>query len=123
MQIQLAQKAASQMARTYHQAGFAVAIDDFWFNEFTETPFQPGFAGVPETHCDLGEHVRKVVLLPSLDVTVARLRGRDGEASILEAVIRQNHAIIRDHPKPGWLVVDSSDLSVAETVNWILEHA
>ena len=54
LQIRLARETASQMARTYGAAGFAVAIDDFWFDDVPGTPVELGYGGVPETHYALG---------------------------------------------------------------------
>lgn len=124
-QIRLARETASQMACIYNEAGFAVAIDDFWFNDVPGTPIQLGYNGMPETHYELGQHAHKILLLPSLEATVERLYGRNGSqdefAKMLEGVIRGNHATIAQHPKPGWQVVDSTHLSVEQTVDRILE--
>ena len=45
----------------------------------------------------------------------------DAFADVLEGVIRAGHPAIERHPKPGWRVVDSSELSVEQTVDRILE--
>ena len=125
VQIRLAREAASQVARTYNDAGFAVAVDDFWFNDVPGTHLNLGFDGVPESHYRLGPHAHKVVLLPSLEATLGRLFARnapgDPFTAMLEGVIRSEHETIRLHPKTGWHVVDSSELGVAETVDRILE--
>jgi hypothetical protein len=115
-QIRLARVAASQMARTYNSAGFAVAIDDFGFNHIPGTPFHMGFNTVPETHYDLGSQADKIVLLLSFETTLQRLYGRNGSendfAKMLENANRLSHPIIAEHPKPGWIVVNSTHLTV-----------
>ena len=121
VQIRLAREAASHMARLYQGAGFAVAIDDFWFEDVPDTFMQLGFHGVPETHYQLGSGVHKIVLLPSVEVTLARLRGRQSGSGGLADVISFLNPMIQAHPKTGWHVVDSSDLSVEQTVDRILE--
>ena len=42
-------------------------------------------------------------------------------ANALEDVIRWNYPEMLKHPKIGWQVIDSSNLSVSQTVNKILE--
>ena len=124
LQIRLARQAASQMATAYAQSGFAAIIDDFWFNDIPGTPVNLGF-DVPETHYRLGTKAHKVLLLPSLEATLKRLHSRNSESEgytkVLASVIQQNHPIIEQHPKPGWLVIDSTHLSVEQTVDCLLE--
>ena len=125
LQIRLARESASEMARIYNTAGFAVAIDDFWFSDNPKSFMNLEFHGVPETHYQLGEYAHKILLLPSLEITLERLFKRnapnDPFANFLEDVIRWNYPLIKAHPKIGWQVIDSSNLSVSQTVNKILE--
>jgi hypothetical protein len=113
------------MAQIYNNAGFTVTIDDFWFNDVPGTFLNLGFQGVPETHYQLENNLHKIVLLPSLDVTLERLFQRnspiDGFTKFLEAIIREQLPVIQKHPKTGWHVLDSSDLNVEQTVDQILE--
>ncbi len=114
-QIRLAREAASVMARTYADAEFAVAIDDFWFGETPDADYKH----------HIGRPVHRILLLPNLETTVKRLHDRNpAEGSfkqILEPAIRSVYATIKAHSKIGWNLVDSSDLSVEETVDLILE--
>jgi hypothetical protein len=125
LQIRLARESVSNMARIYNNAGFTVTIDDFWFNDVPGTFLNLGFQGVPETHYQLDKNLHKIVLLPSLDVTLERLFQRsspdDGFTKFLEAIIREQHPVIQNPPKTGWHVVDSSALSVEQIVDLILE--
>jgi hypothetical protein len=65
-------------------------------------------------------------LLPKLETTLQRLYARKPDEGsfkqILERAIRSLQAGIQGHPKMGWLVIDSSDLSVEQTVDLILER-
>ncbi|MDX2008185.1 MAG: hypothetical protein SFU83_23320 [Meiothermus sp.] len=114
-QFRLARETASYMARHYAQAGFAVAIDDFWMPQGPDMGYQSV----------LGPATPKILLLPSLEATLQRLYTRNpGEGSFkkyLEQGVRYLFDEIQQHPKTGWLVVDSSNLTVEQTVDQILE--
>jgi Chloramphenicol phosphotransferase-like protein len=116
-QIRLARETASSMVRLYNDAGFAVAIDDFWHT------------GLP--HADywqtLGAGIQRILLLPSLEETLNRLHKRNQDSSdmkhVLEQAIGYVQNDIRTHPEAttAWQVIDSSQLGVAQTVDRILE--
>ena len=76
-------------------------------------------------HYQLGEHLHKILLLPSLEITLERLFKRNAPnnpfTKFLEDVIRWNYPLIQAHSKTGWHVVDSSNISIQETVDQILE--
>jgi predicted kinase len=116
-QLRLAREAASNMARLYNDAGFAVAIDDFWNSELPHSDYMQ----------TLGPNIRRILLLPNLEVTLERLQSRrqdsPGMKQVLGQAIRFLHGEIESQPetKIGWHVVDSSELSVEETVDRILE--
>jgi hypothetical protein len=117
-QLKLARECAIQMALKYQRAGFVVVIDDFWdtfgwLREY-ETFFQQ--AGV-----------HKFLLLPSRQTADARNLKRAGsfEAGQYIAIgISVGYEHLADNlPKiqeQGWIVVDSTDKSVEETVSHIL---
>jgi predicted kinase len=113
-QVALARAAASQVAQTYVKHNFAVAIDDFWSGE------------TPAADYEFAVPIKRVVLLPNLETTLHRLHERNpdegGYKMILEAVIRELHPQITQHPKQGWLVVDSSQMNIEQTVDFILER-
>jgi regulator of PEP synthase PpsR (kinase-PPPase family) len=59
----------------------------------------------------------------NFEVTLGRLHSRDGTTDHFEQAIRFVHHAIETQPEllTGWHVVDSSKLSIEETVDWILE--
>jgi hypothetical protein len=92
-----------------------VAIDDFWNGE------------TPDADYHFSLPVVRVVLFPDLQTTLKRLYARNPEEgdfkAVLEHAIRLIHPTIERHPKTGWIVVDSSHLTVQQTVDFILEQA
>jgi hypothetical protein len=101
------------MALSYSDAGFAVAIDDFWHVELRDGDYNP----------IIGNRVQRILLLPNLEVTLNRLQSRDGTTDHFEQAIHFVHHAIEIRPEllTGWHVVDSSGLSIEETVDCILE--
>ena len=117
-QFTLARQAAADVARRYAEAGFAVALDEMIFPEEAERLLVQPLAGL-ELH--------KVLLRPSLHVALERSATRTSKtfaASLLEGAIRELHAAMTEETfrGAGWLVVDSSGQTVAETVTRILER-
>ncbi len=113
-QLRLARETASSMARIYSDNEFTVAIDDFWYSDKPDEVYAQ----------KIGQRITRVLLLPNLEMTVQRLYSRNSDEGsfkqILEQAIRQLHTEIEAHPKTNWLVIDSSDLSIEETVDKIL---
>ena len=111
-QLRLARESASRAADLYARAGFAVAIDDFWFGEHPDRDYRLE----PKTH--------RIVLTPDVNTTLTRLYARNAAEGafkeVLAGVIRMLHPEIQAHPKAGWHALDSSNLSVEETVDRIL---
>ena len=68
--------------------------------------------------------LQRILLLPNLEVTMNRLKARDGSTDHFERAIRFVHQAIETRPEllTGWHVVDSSELNVEETVDCILER-
>jgi hypothetical protein len=114
-QLRLARESASVMARMYSDEGFAVAIDDFWFGDTPDEDYNR----------KISRRITRVLLLPNLETTIERLHARNPDEGsfklILERAIRGVCADIEAHPKTGWHVIDSSLLSVEQTVDCILE--
>ena len=113
-QFMLARGSAARMAADYSAAGFAVVIDDV-ITSFAHEPY--------EALVRVG--ARRVLLAPSVDVAVSRNRDRTNktfDTAILEPVTRDLHEVLgRDRPdRDNWVVVDSSRLSVEETVDAIV---
>lgn len=103
-QFALSRKAASTLAADYSDAGFAVVIDDV-VREADMDQFVPYLHGRP---------ARKVVLVPSLEVALARNLNRTNKSfdpAILESHTRRLYPMLVDgcRPEDGWLVVDTTD--------------
>jgi adenylylsulfate kinase-like enzyme len=115
-QLRLARESASVMARMYSDDGFAVAIDDFWLGDTPDEDYNR----------KISRRVTRILLLPNLETTLERLHSRNPDEGsfkhILEQTIRSLQTDIEAHPKTGWLVIDSSNLSVQQTVDCILER-
>jgi len=115
-QFALARAAAGQIAATYHNAGFAVAIDDV---------LGPGDA---EAFLDGGldrRAVHKILLHPRLEAALERSATRtnkDFGPDLLIDTIRRLHQGIApaDYAAAGWLVIDSGEQTLAQTVDQIL---
>ena len=112
-QFRLARENAACIAQNYAQAGFAVVIDD------VIVPPDDPFA-----HLD----PCRVLLRPNLEVLLTRNATRTNKPfdhEILVSTIRRLHADLQAVPEAaleGWLVLDSSHLTLEETVDHILEH-
>lgn len=108
-QFTLAESAAADVAIRYSGEGFAVAFDHCRSPATLDRLFA-------------GKQVSKILLLPSLLCTLDRNRTRANkhfDTGALEGVIRFVHESYgRDIPA-DWLLVDSTDLSIAETAELI----
>ncbi|WP_436502000.1 AAA family ATPase [Actinokineospora sp. HUAS TT18] len=118
-QFVLAQRAAFATAGVYHADGYAVVID-FAGGRVTAEDIDQLAAALP------AGAVRKVALVPSLDVNLERNRTRDTKSfptSVLDDVIRHSHTLFRSDPSllAGWLVVDSSTLTPEDTADQVIK--
>ncbi len=116
-QFGLARGNAALMARRYSSAGFAVAIDDVSSSRDYHADYEAHFA---ETQ------PYRVLLLPKLEVALRRNAERthkDFQHETLIGVIRYLHAEYTVMDQLGWIVIDSSELTVEQTVNLILERS
>jgi hypothetical protein len=116
-QITLARDTACHMALTYHAAGFAVIIDDFWDANHS-ADYHALLA-----HPDL----RRVVLYPQQDEAHRRNFNRSGGSPArtyidegISIVYRQLNPVIAQLAQDGWLVLDTTALDVGATVESIL---
>lgn len=117
-QFRFARQAAAEIARIYAGGGFSVAIDDVIL------PYEAmAIYGVP-----LSDYtVHKVLLRPDLDVALARNAERTNktfDTSVLADAIRRIHESTSTQvfSRAGWIIIDSSPLSLDETVEEILTH-
>lgn len=115
-QFALARTAAVGMATSYLEAGFAVALDDVVFPAEAELVYAKP---LPEIY--------KVLLLPRLEVILKRNAERTNkrfETGALVKTIETLHKTFAEQETgfraAGWLVIDSSELTLAETVSRIL---
>lgn len=113
-QFQLAEAAMCGVARTYHAAGYAVAID--------HCRNLPRLEKVVQEH--LGESpVVKVCLLPELETVLDRNRTRTNkpfDPAVLVETIQSVHAAVPKPPPPGWHLLDNTALTVEATVERVL---
>lgn len=118
-QFNLARQGAVQLAKQYSTAGFAVAIDDIVNIRDVNDHFIPFLEGYT---------LHKVILLPSPSVAIQRNRERANKAfdtHVLEQPIHTIHQWFTEQsvPQHEWLIIDSSDLTIDDTVKRILKYA
>lgn len=117
-QFELARTSAAATAARYAKAGFAVALDDVVFPAEAESlfvkPLQPFV-------------VHKVLLTPRLEIALGRNAARTTkrfDTGALAETIAHLHAVFaeqeQDFKTAGWLLLDSSELTLEETVTRIL---
>ena len=117
-QVTLARASVTQMALNYSKAGFAVVIDDFW-----------------DSHSQLKEYdllfqeanFYKVLLFPNQQTAeernIKRAGPGEGNQYIAEGIRTVYEQLWKDFPnreRQGWLVVDTTEKNVEETVAHIL---
>jgi len=117
-QFRLARDAAAHMARVNADAGFAVAIDDVIFPDEAERCFVK----------PLRDHaVHKILLRPALEIAQQRSAMRTSkefDAVVLHEPIRTlyDEMDARNFTAHDWVIVDSSALTIEETVEMILRR-
>lgn len=117
-QLVLARESASQMAITYHKAGFVVVIDDFWDPNNKLQEYSPLFQE---------KNIHKVLLFPSQLAAEERniKRSGVGETSkyIADGIRSVYENLKEDIPSlenQGWIIVDTTNKNVEATVRHIL---
>ncbi len=117
LQFEIARRNAARLAADYVANGFSVVIDDV-VREADLPQYLPHLGGtVP----------RKVLLSPSIFVVHRRNAQRTNKSfdtKILEPVATRMHGqlLAGCPPEAGWAVIDSSTLSVNDTVDTILKR-
>jgi len=119
-QVTLARTSVVHMALTYHNAGFVVVIDDFW-NPSHRSDYQ-ALINHPDVH--------KIILYPGQGEAHRRNLQRSGDSPArayidegVQIVYQQLSAALPQLAQEGWLVVDTTTLSVEATVTAILQLA
>ncbi len=115
-QFAVARRAAAGIAREYAAAGFTVAVDDVLFPDEARDLFVAPFAGYT---------IHKVLLRPSLDEALRRNAARatkSFDTAYLAETIRALHGRMnpQDYATDGWLILDTTTLTVEETVDAII---
>jgi hypothetical protein len=118
-QIALARANAAYMALAYRDAGFAAVIDDFWdANHATD---YAALLGPAEVH--------RIVLLPVQATAHERnfRRSGDGAGRVyidegIRMVYQQLTPNLTKLAQEGWLIVDTTAMTVGETVTAIRAH-
>ena len=119
-QLVTARQNATHMALAYRQAGFAVVIDDFWDPNSQLSEYAPLFSQ-PEVH--------KVLLHPQQQTAHQRNLERNGAGitqQYLDEGIRLTYqsleSVLPELVRHGWLVLDTTEGGVEQTVERILER-
>jgi hypothetical protein len=117
-QIRLARISVTHTAMAYHTAGFAVVIDDFWDSNHT-TDYKDLF-NLPYFH--------KFLLYPAQAEAHRRNLQRSGDSPVrgyidegIRIVYQQLSTAVADLIRTGWTVMDTTTLSIDETVASILQ--
>jgi cytidylate kinase len=115
-QFSLARDTAAAVAEIYLKADFAVVIDDVVFPPQVAGHYDPVFTD---------QEVYKVLLKPTIDVAYDRNIGRaemnqEAVEMVIDLVYEAFDANRFDWT--GWTIIDSSRLSVEETVRMIIEQ-
>ncbi len=115
-QFRLARETATDTARRYAAAGFAVAVDDCLGPQREPEIDTSHYGGLVED-----PSVVRVVLRPSLAVALERNRSRgNAPADFLTQAIPVLHEVQARGLREGWTVIDTSELTVDETVERVL---
>lgn len=115
-QFHLARTAAAQQARLYATHGFAVVIDDV---------IGPSEVAELETEFLESLEIYKLLLRPRLEIVLKRnatRRGKDFDTVVLDLAIRRLYESTdpKEYQGMGWLVLDTSGMSLEETVERVL---
>lgn len=117
-QLALSRASVSTMALCYNQAGFAVAVDDFYDQNSRLIEYEALLAA-HQTH--------KILLYPSEQTAMARNLARYGPGRRTDHLavgigIVYGHltAVVDELKEQGWIVVDSTEQSIEQTVAEIL---
>jgi hypothetical protein len=100
------------MARLYANQGVDVVIDDVC------VPFN--FANQYAALFEIQE-VNRVLLYPKASVVIERIKQRGGPMEHIKYV-PVIYDFLDSMPKDGWIVLDSSEWSVEQTVNEVLSR-
>lgn len=120
-QIALARMTASWMALAYQKAGFAVVIDDFWDTNHA-SDYQLLLDQTQAT-------VSRIILYPTQEEAHQRNLKRSGDSPArpyidegIRLVYQQLTPALFQLGQEGWLVIDTTALSIDEVIHHILSR-
>jgi chloramphenicol 3-O-phosphotransferase len=108
-QINLRYRHGALLARSFHEAGFTVAIDDVVLGEMTEA-YRALLEGVA---------TYMVVLAPRLDAVAKRDAGRDKNVFDVWGYL---DGVLRETMRDVGVWIDTSEMTVEETVDEVLRR-
>lgn len=115
-QFRLARETAADMAHRYAAAGFTVAVDDCLGPQQEPTIDTGHYGGLVEDPA-----VVRVLLRPSLEVVLERNGSRGNALADFLAEAIPVLVDVQDRDlRAGWTIIDTSELTVDETVERIL---
>lgn len=109
-QFQMARSTAIYMARLYANQGIDVVIDDVCVPSNFIEQYRELFE-IPEVH--------RVLLYPKADVVIERIKQRGGPLEHIPYV-PMIYRFLDSMPKDGWIILDSSDWTIEQTVKEVL---
>lgn len=119
-QLEAARASVCAMALRYRSVGFTITVDDFWDPNSLLAEYQELLA-TPQSY--------KILLYPSRETAMARNVARYGPgektdylAVGIRIVYDDLHTAADKLKEQGWMIVDSTDQIVDETVAEILER-
>lgn len=120
IQHQLAKSTAISMAKLYAINGFDVIIDDVCIPEFFVDQYAELFDPVIAHNLPL----YKVLLMPQRAVLNERIRQRGGPYAevFIEHGAPWIYGYLEPMPKAGWIVIDSSNLTIEETTEEVWQR-
>jgi predicted kinase len=113
-QCQWVRSTVIYMAQLYASQGVDVVIDDV----FVPPNFVEQYAALFENPA-----VYRVLLFPTAPTLIERMKKRAGPSDhILVDTIPLVYSYLDPMPKDGWIVLDSSDQTIEQTVHEVLSH-
>jgi deoxyadenosine/deoxycytidine kinase len=111
-QFQMARSTATYMARLYANQSVDVIIDDVCVPSNFVDQYAELFE-IPKVH--------RVLLYPKASVVIERIRQRGGPMEHIKYV-PAIYDFLATMPKGGWIVLDSSEWTIEQTVNEVLSR-
>ena len=113
-QFQRARSTAAYMARLYAEEGVDVVIDDVCVPDNFPDYYKSLFTD---------DAVRRVLLMPTREALVKRMEKRAGPFDkFLVNFIPWFYSYLEPMSKTGWIVLDSSDWTIEQTVDELLDR-